>query len=141
MPNKKDVSLTVLFSLESRKSSLTELEGGKSDESEIAHGVKAQLERSGAGAIKETDPYKGTGAIPKRPRLGNSRKPATSRSKHNLAEKDDESKGKNHDFSKDKILPYAVQGGPDNNFDLFCETHRKTNMNRCLGLVLGSDGL
>ena len=140
MPNKKDVSLTVLFSVESRKSSLTELEGGKSDESEIAHGVKAQLKRSGAVVIKETDPYKGTGAIPKRPGQGNSRKPATSRSK-TLAEEADESKEKNHDFSKDKILPYAVQGGPDNNFDLFCETHRKTNMNHCLGLVLGSDGL
>ena len=111
MPNKKDVSLTVLFSVESRKSSLTELEGGKSDESEIAHGVKAQLKRSGAVVIKETDPYKGTGAIPKRPGQGNSRKPATSRSKHTLAEEADESKEKNHDFSKDKILPYAVQGG------------------------------
>ena len=120
---------------------MTEVEGGKSDESEIVDGVKAQLERSGAGVIKETDPYKGTGATPKRPGQGNSRKPATSRSKDTLAEEADESKEKNHDFSNDKILPYAVQGGPDNNFDLFCETHRKTNMKHCLGLVLGSDGL
>ena len=35
----------------------------------------------------------------------------------------------------------AVEGGPDNNFDLYCEARGKTNMNHCLGLVLGSDGL
>lgn len=141
MTNKKDVSLTVFFSLESRKSSLTEGEGGKSDESESAEGVKAQLGGSGASFSKETDPCKGTGAIPKRSGPGNSCKPETSSSKDTLAEEAVESKEKNHDCSKDKILPYAVQGGPDNNFNLYCETHRKINMNHCLGLVVGSDGL
>ena len=141
MPNKKDVSLTVFFSVESRKSSLAEGEGGKSDESESADGVKAQLEKRGAGFIKETDPYKGTGATPKRPGQGNSRKPETSGSKDTFAEEAVESKEKNPDFPKDKIVPYAVEGGPDNNFDLYCEARGKTNMNHCLGLVLGSDGL
>ena len=34
-----------------------------------------------------------------------------------------------------------VQGEPDSNVDLYCEIHGKTNMNHCLGLVVGSDGL
>ena len=34
-----------------------------------------------------------------------------------------------------------VQGEPDNNVDLYFETHGKTNMNHCLGLVVGCEGL
>ena len=152
MSNKKDVSLTVFCSVEPNNSILDEGEckdgdaippesstkdgklyrGRKSEESESAHEVKKK---------KEIDPYKGTGAIPKRPKQGKSSKPETSSSKDTLAEETDKSKEKNHEFSKDKILPYAVEGGPDNNFHLYCETHGKTNLNHSLGLVVGSDGL
>ena len=161
MPNEKDVSLTVFFPVESSKSSLAEGEskngdaippaistidgkfprGGKPDETESANGVEAQLGGPGAGCIKETDPFKGTGAIPKRPEQGSSLKQETSSSKDTSDEETDESKEKNHDFSKDKILPSTVQGEPDYNVDLYCETHGITNMNHCLGLVLGSYGL
>ena len=102
---------------------------GKPDQSESANGVEAQFRGSGPGCIKETDPYKGTGAIPKRPKQDNSRNPETSSSKDTLAEETDET----------EILP--VQGEPENNVDLYCKTRGKTNMNHCLGLVLGSDGL
>lgn len=136
MSNKKDVTLTVFCSVESSNSSLDEGEckdgdaippesstkdgklfrGGKSDESESAHEVKAQLGGSEASFIKETDPYEGTGATPKRPKQDNSHNPGTSSGKDTLAEETDKSKEKNHNFLKDKILPYAVEGGPDNNF-------------------------
>ena len=157
MPSKKDVLLTVFFSVESRKSSLAEGESkngdaispvistndgkssrdGKPDQSESANGVEAQLGGSRAGCIKKVDPYEGTGAIPKR----RNQPKASSSSNDTSAEETDESKEKTDDFSKDKILPSAVQGGPDNNVDLYCETHGITNMNHCLGLVLGSYGL
>ena len=139
----------VFFSVESSKSSLADGESkngdaissgistnggkssrdGKTDQSESANGVDAQFRGSGPGCIKKTDPYKGTGTIPKRPKQGNSRKPETSSSKDTWAEETDET----------EILP--VQGEPENNVDLYCKTHGKTNMNHCLGLVLGSDGL
>ena len=139
----------VFFSVESSKSSLAEGESkygdaispgistndgksfrdGKPDESESANGVEAQLGGSGPGCIKKIDPYEGTGAFPKRPKQGNSRKPETSSSMNTWAEETDET----------EILP--VQGEPENNVDLYCKTHGKTNMNYCLGLVLGSDGL
>ena len=107
MLNKKDVSLIDFFSVESSKGSLAEGESknkdaispvistndrkssrdGKPDQSESANGVEAQLGGSGAGCIKKTDPYKGTGAIPKRRKQGNSRKPETqSSSKDTWAE-------------------------------------------------------
>ena len=149
MPNKKDVSLTVFFPVESTKSSLAEGEskngdaippeistidgtfprGGKPDETESANEVEAQLGGPGAGCVKETDPFKGTGAIPKR----RNQPKASSSSKDTSAEETDESKEKTDDFSKDKILPSADQGGPDNNVDLYCETHGITNLNHCLG--------
>ena len=149
MLNKKDVSLIVFFSVESSKGSLAEGESkngdalspvistndgkssrdGKPDQSESANVVEAQLGGIGAGCIKKTDPYKGTGAIPKRRKQGNSRKLETSSSKDPWAEETDET----------EILP--VQGEPENNVDLYCKTHGKTKMNHFLGLVLGSDGL
>ena len=149
MPNKKDVSLTVFFSVESSNSSLDKGEckdgnaipresstkdgklfsGGNSDERESAHEVNAQLEGSEAGFIKETDPYEGTGACPKRSKQGNSRNAETSSSKETLAGETDET----------EIL--SVQGEPENNVDLYCKIHEKTNVNYCLGLVVGSDGL
>ena len=158
MPGKKDVLLTVFFSVESSKSSLAEGESkngdaispvistndgkssrdGKLDQSESAKGVEAQLGRSRAGCIKKTDPYKGTGAIPKRRKQGNSNKPESSSSKETLAEETDESKEKSDSFSKGEIVP--VQGEPGNNVDLYCKTQGKTNMNHCLVLVVGTDG-
>ena len=149
MLNKKDVSLIVFFSVESSKGSLAEGESkngdaispvistndgkssrdGKPDQSESASGVEAQLGGIGAGCVKKTDPYKGTGAIPKRPKQGNSRKPETASSKDPWTEETDET----------EILP--VQGEHENNVDLYCKTHGKTKMNHFLGLVLGSDGL
>ena len=30
----------------------------------------------------------------------------------------------------------SIQGEPENNVDLYCEAHGKTNMNLCLGLVV-----
>ena len=157
MPSKKDVLLTVFFSVESRKSSLGEGESkngdaispvistndgksprdGKPDQSESANGVEAQLGGSRAGCIKKIDPYKGTGAIPKRTKQGNSSKPEASSPKETLAEKTDESKVKSDIFSKREIVP--VQGERDNNVDLYCKTLGKTNMNHCLGLVVGAD--
>ena len=157
MPSKKDVLLTVFFSVESRKSSLAEGESkngdaispvistndGKSsrdekpDQSESANGVEAQLGGSRAGCLKQIDPYKGTGAIPKRPKQGNSSKPETSSSKETLSEETDESKEKSDIFSKGEIVP--VQGERDNNVDLYCKTQGKNNKNHCLGLVLGAD--
>ena len=151
MPNKKDVLLTVFFSVESSKSSLAEGESkngyaispvistndgtssrdGKPDQSESAKGVEAQLGGSRAGCIKKTDPYKGTGAIPKRRKQGNSSKPESSSSKETLAEETDESKEKSDIFSKGGGFP--VQGEPDNNVALYCKTQGKTNMNHCLG--------
>ena len=159
MPSKKDDLLTVFFSVESSKSSLAEGESkngdaispvistndgksstdGKPDQSESANGVEAQLGGSRAGCLKQIDPYKGTGAIPKRPKQGNSSKPETSSSKETLVEGTNESKKKDNIPSKDEILP--IQGEPDNNVDLYCETHGKTNMNHCLGLVVGCEGL
>ena len=158
MPNKKDFSLTVFVCVESRKSCLAEGESknedaispgnstkdgtssrdGKPDQSESANGAEAQLEGSRADCIT-TDPYKGPGAIPKRPKQGSSLKAETSSSKDTWAEETVESK--DDDFSNDKKLPYAVQGKPDNNVDLFYKTHGKTNMNHCWGLVFGSHGL
>ena len=159
MPSKKDVLLTVFFSVESSKSSLAEGESkngdeispvirtndgkssrdGKPDQSESAKGVEAQLGGSRAGRIKKTDPYKGTGAIPKRRKQGNSSKPESSSSKETLAEETDESKEKSDiSVSKDEIVP--IQGEPDNNVDLYCKTQGKTNMNHCLGLVVGANG-
>ena len=153
MPSKKDVLLMVFFSVESSKSSLTEGESkigdeispvirtndgkssrdGKPDQSESAKGVEAQL-----GRKEKTDPYKGTGAIPKRPKQGNSSKPESSSSKETLAKETDESKEKSDIFSKGEIVP--IQGEPDNNVDLYCKTQGKTNMNHCLVLVVGADG-
>ena len=89
---------------------------GKPDQSESANGVEAQLGGSRAGCIKKIDPYEGTGAIPKRPKQGNSSKPETSSSKETLAEGTNESKKKDNIPSKDEILP--IQGEPDNNVDL-----------------------
>ena len=89
---------------------------GKPGQSESANGVEAQLGGSRAGCIKQIDPYKGTGAIPKRPKQGNSSKPETSSSKETLAEATNESKKKDDIPSKDEILP--IQGEPDNNVDL-----------------------
>ena len=120
MLNKKDVSLIVFFSVESSKGSLAEGESkngdaispvistndgkssrdGKPDQSESANGVEAQLGGSGAGCIKKTDPYEGTGAIPKRPKQGNSCKPETSGGKDPWAKETGET----------EILP--VQGEP-----------------------------
>ena len=88
---------------------------GKPDQSESANGVEAQLGGSRAGCIKKIDPYEGTGAIPKRPKQGNSSKPETSSSKETLAEGTNESKKKDNIPSKDEILP--IQGEPDNNVD------------------------
>ena len=122
MLNKKDVSLIVFFSVESSKGSLAEGESkngdaispvistndgkssrdGKPDQSESANGVEAQLGGSG------------TGAIPKRPRQGNSRKPETSISKDPWAEETGET----------EILP--VQGEPENNVDLYCKHMEKS---------------
>ena len=136
MLNKKDVSLIVFFSVESSKGSLVEGESkngdaispvistndgksstdGKPDQSESANGVEAQLGGSRAGCLKQIDPYKGTGAIPKRPKQGNSSKPETSSSKETLVEGTNESKKKDNIPSKDEILP--IQGEPDNNVDL-----------------------
>ena len=158
MPSKKDVLLTVFFSVESSKSSLAEGESkngdaispvistkdgkssrdGKPVQSESANGVEAQLGGSRAGCIKKIDPYEGTGAIPKRTKQGNSSKPEASSPKETLAEKTDESKVKSDIFSKREIVP--VQGERDNDVDLYCKTLGKTNMNRCLGLVVGADG-
>ena len=105
MLNKKDVSLIDFFLFS--KGSLAEGESknkdavspvistndgkssrdGKPDQSESANGVEAQLGGSGAGCIKKTDPCKGTGAIPKRRKQGNSRKSETqSSSKDTWAE-------------------------------------------------------
>ena len=111
---------------------------GKPDQSESANGVEAQLGGSRAGCLKQIDPYKGTGAIPKRPKQGNSSKPEASSPKETLAEETDESKVKSDIFSKGEIVP--VQGERDNNVDLYCKTQGKTNMNHCLGLVVGADG-
>ena len=157
MPSKKDDLLTVFFSVESNKSSLAEGESkngdaispvisakdgkssrdGKPDQSESANGVEAQLGGSRAGCLKQIDPYEGTGAIPKRPKQGNSSKPETSSSKETLSEETDESKEKSDIFSKGEIVP--VQGERDNNVDLYCKTQGKNNKNHCLGLVLGAD--
>ena len=135
MPSKKDDLPTVFFSVESSKSSLAEGESkngdaispvistkdgkssrdGKPDQSESANGVEAQLGGSRAGCLKQIDPYKGTGAIPKRPKQGNSSKPETSSSKETLVEGTNESKKKDNIPSKDEILP--IQGEPDNNVD------------------------
>ena len=41
---------------------------------------------------------------------------------------------KNIPLKDETKLP--VQGEPDNNADLYCEAHGKTNMNHCLGLVV-----
>ena len=95
---------------------------GKPDQSESAYG--AQLGGSGAGCIKKADPYKGTGAIPKRPKQGNSRKPETSSSKHTWAE----------EIGETEILP--VQGEPENNVDLYCKTHGKNQHESLLGFGL-----
>ena len=57
----------------------------------------------------------------------------TFRSTETLAEE------KNISLKDETRLP--VQGEPDSNVDLYCEIHGKTNMNHCLGLVLGTDGL
>ena len=133
MLNKKDVSLIVFFSVESSKGSLAEGESkngdaispvistndgkssrdGEPDQSESANGVEAQLGGSGAGSIKKTDPYEGTGGIPKRPKQGNSCKPETSISKDSWAEETGET----------EILP--VQGEPENNVDLYCKHMEK----------------
>ena len=70
----------------------------------------------------------------KLPRDGNSdQSDRTFRSTETLAEE------KNISLKDETRLP--VQGEPDSNVDLYCETHGKTNMNHCLGLVVGSDGL
>ena len=70
----------------------------------------------------------------KLPRDGNSdQSDTTFRSTETLAEE------KNISLKDETRLP--VQGEPDSNVDLYCETHGKTNMNHCLGLVVGSDGL
>ena len=155
MPSKKDVLLTVFFSAESSKSSLTEEESKngdairpgistkdgklstdeKPDQSESANGVEAQFGGSRARRMKKTDPHKEPGAIQKRPKQVNSLKPETSSSKDTWAEETDESKEKNDIFSKGETLP--VQGEPDNNVDLYSKTQGKTNMNHCLGLVVG----
>ena len=134
MLNKKNVSLTVFFAVESTsKGSLAEGESkngdaispvistnygkssrdGKPDQSESANGAEAQLGGSGAGCIKKTDPYKETGAIPKRCNQGKSRKPETSSSKDTWAEETGET----------EVLP--VQGEPENNVDLYCKTQEK----------------
>ena len=156
MPSKKDVLLTVFFSVESRKSSLAEGESkngdticpvistndgkssrdGKPDQSGSANGVEAQLGGSRAGCIKKIDPYKGTGAIPKRPKQGNSSKPATSSSKETLSEETEESKGKSDIFSKGEIVP--VQGERDNNVDLYCKTQGKKQQEPLPGFSLRS---
>ena len=87
---------------------------GKPDQSESANGVEAQLGGSRAGCLKQIDPYKGTGAIPKRPKQGNSRRPETqSSSKDTWAEETGET----------EILP--VQGEPENNVDLYCKHMEK----------------
>ena len=93
---------------------------------------------SGPDCIKKTDPSKGTGAIAKRPKQGNSSKPETSSTKDTLTEETVKSKEKNDIFSKGEILP--VQGEPDNNVDLYCKTQGKTSMTHCLGLVVAADG-
>ena len=70
----------------------------------------------------------------KLPRDGNSdQSDRTFRSTETLAEE------KNISLRDETRLP--VQGEPDSNVDLYCETHGKTNRNHCLGLVVGSDGL
>ena len=70
----------------------------------------------------------------KLPRDGNSdQSDRTFRSTETLAEE------KNISLKDETRLP--VQGEPDNNVDLYCETHGKTNMNHCLGLVVGCEGL
>ena len=70
----------------------------------------------------------------KLPRDGNSdQSDRTFRSTDTLAEE------KNISLKDETRLP--VQGEPDSNVDLYCETHGKTNRNHCLGLVVGSDGL
>ena len=133
MPSKKDDLLTVFFSVESSKSSLAEGESkngdaispvistkdgkssrdGKPDQSERANGVEAQLEGSGAGCMKKTNPYKGTGTILKRRKEGNSRKPETSSSNDPWAKETGET----------EILP--VQGEHENNVDLYCKHMEK----------------
>ena len=133
MLHKKDVSLIVFFSVESSKGSLAEGESkkgvavspvisandgkssrdGKPDQSERANGVEAQFEGSGAGCIKKTNPYKGTGTILKRRKEGNSRKPETSSSNDPWAKETGET----------EILP--VQGEHENNVDLYCKHMEK----------------
>ena len=133
MPNKKDVSLIVFFSVESSKGNLAEGESkngdavspvistndrkssrdGKPDQSERANGVEAQLGGSRAGCIKKTDPYKGTGTILKRRKEGNSRKPETSSSNDPWAKESGET----------EILP--VQGEHEKNVDLYCKHMEK----------------
>ena len=107
---------------------------GEPDQSESAKGVEAQLGGSRAGCLKQIDPYKGTGAIPKRPKQGNSSKPETSSSKETLSEETDESKEKSDIFSKGEIVP--VQGERDNNVDLYCKTHGKNQHESLLGFGL-----
>ncbi|XP_073228706.1 uncharacterized protein [Porites lutea] len=129
--SKQTVCLDLNSDAESRKSSLAEGESrngdaispvittndgkssrdGKPDQSESANGVEAQLGGSRAGCIKKIDPYKGTGAIPKRPKQGNSSKPETSSSKETLAEETDESKEKSDIFSKGEIIPVQESAG------------------------------
>ncbi|KAM7433348.1 hypothetical protein ABFA07_016381 [Porites harrisoni] len=84
---------------------------GKPDQSESANGVKAQLGGSGPDCIKKTDPSKGTGAIAKRPKQGNSSKPETSSTKDTLSEETVKSKEKNDIFSKGEILPVQESAG------------------------------
>ena len=112
MPSKKDDLLTVFFSVESSKSSLAE---GESKNGDAISPVISTKDGKSSRDGKPDQSYR------------------TFRSTETLAEET------NISLKDETRLP--VQGEPDNNVDLYCETHGKTNMNHCLGLVLGTDGL